>query len=131
MYSFSIKLSGTPDQITQDVTDALAKEGFGVLTRIDAHEVLRKKLGVERKPYVILGACNPNLAKEALEHDPDVGLLLPCNVVVREEDDGGVGVVFMDPRKVLELAGKLEEVATEAYERLVRVRDTLTRSEGE
>jgi uncharacterized protein (DUF302 family) len=94
--------------------------------RIDVHAVLREKLGVTRAPYVILGACRPVLANAALECDPDVGLLLPCNVVVREESEGKVTVAFMDPNAVLQLAGPgLEELATEARVRLERVRDAL------
>ena len=108
----------------------LEREGFGILTRIDVHEVLRKKLGVERSPYVILGACRPELASEALGRDPEVGLLLPCNVVVREEADGSVAVSFMDPKAVLKLAGtQLEDVAMEARERLERVREALVSGE--
>ena len=70
------------------VTVALAEQGFGVLTRIDAHEVLRKKLGVEIPPYVILGACNPGFAHEAIQTDPSLGILLPCNVVVQGREGG-------------------------------------------
>jgi uncharacterized protein (DUF302 family) len=127
MYGFSLRRGGTVDKAIQDVTDALAKEGFGILTRIDVHDVLQKKLGVERKPYVILGACNPDLAKKAIELEPDVGLLLPCNVLVREEDDGRIAVVFMDPHEVLELTGKaaLSEIAGEARDRLRRVREAM------
>jgi RNA polymerase-binding protein DksA len=126
MYSFSVSIPGSVPELVARVTSLLQREGFGVLTRIDAHQVLRQKLGVERAPYVILGACRPELANEALDLDPDVGLLLPCNVVVREEAGGEVTVAFMDPRAVLRLAGaRLEEVATEARERLERVREAL------
>lgn len=130
MYGFSITLAEPLDEVIRRVTEALAKEGFGVLTRIDAHEVLKAKLGVEREPYVILGACNPQLAKQALERDPDVGLLLPCNVVVREQGEGEVAVAFMDPHAVLKLArdSQLDEIATEARDRLQRVRDALSHS---
>jgi uncharacterized protein (DUF302 family) len=126
MYSFSVSIPGNVPDAVERVTSLLQREGFGVLTRIDAHDVLRQKLGVERRPYVILGACRPTLAKDALELEPDVGLLLPCNVVVREDDDGEVTVAFMDPNAVLQLAGRhLEPLATEARERLERVRDAL------
>ena len=126
MYSFSVSISGDVFEAIRRVTALLQREGFGVLTRIDAHQVLRDKLGVTRPPYVILGACRPLLANAALERDPDIGLLLPCNVVVREEGEGKVTVAFMDPAAVLQLAGSgLEEVATEAKVRLERVRDAL------
>lgn len=130
MYSFSVSLPGTVPQQVERVEALLEREGFGILTRIDVHEVLRKKLHVERAPYVILGACRPELASEALGRDPDVGLLLPCNVVVREEADGSVTVSFMDPKAVLKLAGtQLEDVAMEARERLERVHEALMSGE--
>lgn len=126
MYSFSVSLPGSVPELVERVTALLQREGFGILTRIDAHEVLRDKLGVERAPYVILGACRPALAHEALGRDPDVGLLLPCNVIVREDARGEVTVAFMDPKAVLGLSmAPLDEVATEARERLERVREAL------
>lgn len=131
MYSFSVSIPGSVPEQVERVTALLQREGFGVLTRIDAHEVLREKLGVERAPYVILGACRPALAKEALDREPDVGLLLPCNVVVREDPGGEVTVAFMDPKVVLKLAeASLEEVATEARERLERVCNALRGEHG-
>ena len=130
MYGFSLNTSLGMDTAIERVTKALAAEGFGVLTRIDAHDVLKAKLGHVRRPYVILGACNPGLAKAALERDPDVGLLLPCNVVVREEADGSTSIAFMDPHAVLKLAAddQLGEIADEARDRLLRVRSALERA---
>ena len=84
------------DAVTQ-VTAALAAEGFGILTRIDVHEVLKKRLDLDLPPYVILGACNPHLASQAIAGEPQIGLLLPCNVLVKANPQGGTTVSFADP----------------------------------
>jgi uncharacterized protein (DUF302 family) len=105
------------------VTQELSKEGFGVLTEIDVAATFRKKLGKEVPPYRILGACNPPFAAQALEAEPTIGLLMPCNVVVREDAAGTVQVEFLDPKPLFELTGRpeVEPLATEVRARLERV----------
>ena len=121
-YAFGKTVNMKYEQAIEAVTQALAKEGFGVLTEIDVQATLKKKLGIERAPYKILGACNPQFAAQALEAEPQIGALLPCNVVVRVA--GGKTIVeFMDPDAVLTLVGRPEvgKIAAEVRERLQRV----------
>lgn len=123
MYSFEIHPSGRFDEVIGAVTEALKTEGFGVLSDIDVAATFKAKLDIERRPYRILGACNPVLANQAIGAEPDIGLLLPCNVVVREEDDGSTTVAFMDPVAVLQLVDRPEiaQLAEEVRTRLQRV----------
>lgn len=110
------------DEAVDKITQALAREGFGVLTEIDVAATLKKKLGLERPPYKILGACNPQFAARALEAEPQIGALLPCNVVVRQNARGDTRVEVMDPNAVLGLVERPEvaPIATEVRARLER-----------
>jgi uncharacterized protein (DUF302 family) len=122
-YIFGKTVAGGFDQVVERATAALATEGFGVLTEIDVAATLRKKLGKEMPPYRILGACNPQFAHQALEFEPEIGALLPCNVVVRVDREGATRVEIMDPQAVLGLVGKpaIEPIAAQVRERLMRV----------
>ena len=128
--SFEVRLETAYDESLEQVIEALKEEGFGVLTRIDIHDAFREKLGVDFRKYSILGACNPPLAHKALSGRPEAGLLLPCNVVVEETDNGGTLVRIVDPAAMMQAGGfagdpVLKEVGGEADIRLRRVAEAL------
>jgi uncharacterized protein (DUF302 family) len=122
-YAFSTVLDASYEDAVAQVRDALREEGFGVLTEIDVKETLKKKLGKEFRRYVILGACNPPYAYRSLQSDLDVGLLLPCNAIVYETDDGKAYVAAINPVSALEVIKnrELKEIAREVSEKLRRV----------
>lgn len=122
-YTFGTTVAQPVAQVKPRVEAALQAEGFGILTEIDVAATLKAKLGVERPPYLILGACNPTLAHAALEADPSIGALLPCNVVLREDEPGITAIEVLDPVVALSIAGKpsIAPIASEARERLSRV----------
>ena len=129
-YGFSVEVPLPAEEADARVRELLQEEGFGVLTEIDVRQTLAQKLGVEFRPYRILGACNPALAHRALQSEPGIGLLLPCNVVVEARADGGSRVSFLDPVAAFHLVGNpdLEPVATDAEARLRRVAGQLAAS---
>ncbi len=118
-----LKFDAAIDKVTAD----LQTEGFGVLSDIDVAAKMKEKLGEDMPPYRILGACNPALAHQAISAVPDIGLLLPCNVLVREDEAGTVSVSFMDPKSVLSLVDNpdVEPLAGEVKARLERVLEAL------
>ena len=122
-YAFGKTVQMSQQQAIERVTQELSNEGFGILTEIDVAATLKKKLGVDMPAYRILGACNPQFAHQALQADPQIGALLPCNVVVRADASGKTIVEIMDPRAVLELVGRPEvsKIAGEVRSRLERV----------
>ena len=129
---FNVELPLSFDAAVSRVREALKGEGFGVLTEIDLRAAFREKLGRDFRPYMILGACNPPLAFDAITADPSVGLLLPCNVTVEWISDGRSGVRLTDPEAllssvVLEGAPELTSVAHDARQRMLRVADSLAK----
>ena len=122
-FGFGKPVAGSFDDAVGAVTEELKKEGFGVLSEIDVAGTLKKKLDEDMPPYRILGACNPTLAHQAVNAVPEIGLLLPCNVLVREDETGQVHVSFMDPGAVLGLVDNPQVVplAEQVKEKLQRV----------
>lgn len=130
-YGISTTVDLPYDQAVERTREALGKEGFGVLTEIDVKATLKKKIDVDFRPYVILGACNPPLAHKALSAELDIGLLLPCNVVVYAADEPGKSVVAaLDPVEALSLTGNegIRPLATEVRGRLERVLADVSRA---
>lgn len=124
-YFLAKTVSKTYDEALSAVTEALKGEGFGVLTEIDVKETLKKKLDIDFPKYKILGACNPPLAHKALSTENQVGVLLPCNVVVQEHPDGRVEVSAMDPVGAMAMIGnkELDAIASDVRARMERVLD--------
>jgi uncharacterized protein (DUF302 family) len=128
MYGFTTVLHNLSfDEVLERTIVALKAEGFGVLSDINVQQAMKDKLGADMRPYRILGACNPPLAYTALQAEANIGLLLPCNVIVREEAAGRVVVGFLDPQIMVDLVGKtdIQPVADEAQARLRRVCQSL------
>jgi uncharacterized protein (DUF302 family) len=126
-YGFSKKLDMPYEQAVAKVTAALKEEGFGVLTEIDVKATLKKKLGADFRRYVILGACNPPFAYQALQAELEIGLLLPCNVIVYETEDGGSVVSAMNPMAALGVVDNpaMNDVAEQVTAKIKRAVDSL------
>lgn len=127
MYGIHVNLNCSMEEAEKRATEALKNEGFGVLTEIDVKATLKKKIDVDRKPYKILGACNPKLANEALQMEPDLGLLLPCNVMLREEDDGSITVGIVDPAAMFSVVKRpeMEHLAKDVRIRFERIMNAI------
>ena len=129
-YTIQQHVDGNFDEVVQRTTDALSEEGFGVLTDVDLRATFAEKLDADFRRYRILGACNPNLAYEALGEELDLGALLPCNVIVYEADDGSVTVGAVDPERLLsvtdnEALDPIAEDVRDRFERVVAALDTV------
>lgn len=120
MYGIGKTVDYSYDEAIEKITGALKEQGFGVLTTIDVKETLKQKIGVDFNKYVILGACNPNLAYQALQSEEEIGLLLPCNVIVYEGKDGKTHVSVLNPLEALGIVDndRLGAVAEQAHEKL-------------
>ena len=127
MYGHHVEIAGPFDHALERVQAALKAEGFGVLSDIDIQRAMKEKLGQDMPAYRILGACNPPLAHQALQADPEIGLLLPCNVTVRQAQGNRVIVGFLDPQTMVQLTNNaaVSTVADDAARRLSRVREAL------
>lgn len=127
-YGFTVDTDLTVEEAESRVRELLKEEGFGVLTEIDVKRTLKDKLNIDFRPYKILGACNPPLSHRALQAEPAIGLLLPCNVVVEAAPTGGSRISFLDPEVALGLVGntELEPIANDASQRLRRVAGRLS-----
>jgi uncharacterized protein (DUF302 family) len=127
-YTISTTVTRPYAETVTAVREALAEQGFGVLTEIDLTAALKEKIGAEIAPYVILGACRPPLAHQAVQADPSIGALLPCNVVVRSQDDEHTVVEAIDPDVMMSVADSdvLDEVAADAKKRLTAALDSLS-----
>jgi uncharacterized protein (DUF302 family) len=119
MYGIHVTLDCSMEEAEKRAIEALKAEGFGILTEIDVQATLKNKIDVDRKPYKILGACNPKLANEALQEEPDLGLLLPCNVMLREEENGSITVGIVDPDAMFKVVKKpaMEALAKDVRQR--------------
>jgi uncharacterized protein (DUF302 family) len=126
-YHFSITISDRFDAAVARTRQALADHGFGIVSEIDMAATFKEKLGIDHYPYLILGACNPDFARQVVGHEPSIGVLLPCNVVVREAESNRITIDFMDPSVMLELVGEdsVHIVAEEVRTRLEMTRDAI------
>ncbi len=126
MYGMEVIIKSTMEQAEAKAIEALKTEGFGVLTEIDVKAVLKKKIDVDRTPYKILGACNPVIAHEVLQIEPDIGLLLPCNLVIREVSPGSISLSMIDPEAMFSLVNnpKVQDkvaLVKEKFERIMNL----------
>ena len=126
-YHFSVTVSEDFSAAVAKTKTALSEHGFGIVSEIDLAATIKEKLGVDHDPYLILGACNPGFAREAVDAEPAIGVLLPCNVVIRTRDGEGVTIDFMDPAVMIDMIGeeRVHNIADEVRTSLEMTRDTI------
>lgn len=107
-YYFESKVNCSVDEAVERITDFLKPHGFGILTQIDVQKTLKEKIDADIRPYIILGACNPNFAKEAIGKESNIGLLLPCNIIVQQKEDGSTLVATINPEQTVRATGNVE-----------------------
>ncbi len=128
-YYYDIKVKNTFEKTKEKVTDALSKEGFGIITEINIKDTFKKKLDIDFREYVILGACNPSFSYQALQSEDKIGTLLPCNVIIQQLDDGYIEVAAVNPLESMKMVNnpEVDEIADAIRQKLSNVLNSITK----